>query len=53
MKFRKVITFVHDETCELCVTGYEILQEQNLKPPQFVFEDFVSHQVNTSTQVPI
>jgi endonuclease G len=53
VKFWKVIAFVHDETDELCATGYEMSQEDNLEPPEFVFGDFVSPQFNISTQVPI
>ncbi|MCX5958374.1 MAG: DNA/RNA non-specific endonuclease [Cyanobacteria bacterium] len=53
VKFWKVIAFVHDETGELCATGYEMSQEQNLTPPEFIFGDFVSPQLNISTQVPI
>ncbi|MEI9425920.1 DNA/RNA non-specific endonuclease [Mesorhizobium sp. Cs1299R1N1] len=53
VKFWKVIAFVHDETHELCATGYEMSQEDNLEPPEFVFGDFVSPQLNISTQVPI
>jgi endonuclease G len=53
VKFWKVIAFVHDLTGELCATGYEMSQEQNLEPPEFVFGDFVSPQLNISTQVPI
>jgi len=53
VKFWKVIAFVHDETGELCATGYEMSQEDNLEPPEFVFGDFVSPQLNISTQVAI
>ena len=53
VKFWKVIAFVHDETRELCATGYEMSQEDNLEPPEFVFGDFVSPQLNISTQVAI
>jgi endonuclease G len=53
VKFWKVIVFVNDETGELCATGYEMSQEDNLEPPEFVFGDFVSPQLNVSTQVPI
>ncbi|AKU11638.1 putative protease [Azoarcus sp. CIB] len=53
VKFWKVIAFVHDETGELCATGYEMSQENNLEPPEFVFGDFVSPQFNISTQVPV
>jgi endonuclease G, mitochondrial len=45
--------FVHDETGELCATGYEMSQEDNLEQPEFVFGDFVSPQLNMSTQVAI
>ena len=53
LKFWKVIAFVHDETGELCATGYEMSQQDNLEPPEFVFGDFVSPQFNVSTQVAI
>ena len=57
VKFWKVIAFVHDETGELCATGYEMSQKDNLKrlkdDQEFVFGDFVSPQLNISTQVPI
>jgi endonuclease G len=53
VEFWKVIVFVHDETGELCATGYEISQEGNLEQPEFVFGDFVSPQLNMSTQVAI
>ena len=57
VKFWKVIAFVHDETGELCATGYEMSQEANLKRQsdgeEFVYGDFVSPQLNLSTQVPI
>jgi endonuclease G len=57
VKFWKVIAFVHDETGELCATGYEMSQEANLKRQsdveEFVYGGFVSPQLNLSTQVPI
>jgi len=53
VKFWKVIAFIHDETGALCATGYEMSQEDNLEPPEFVFGSFVSPQLNVSTQVPI
>lgn len=53
VKFWKIIAFVHDETGELCATGYEMSQEDNIEPPEFVFGDFVSPQLNVSTQVAI
>lgn len=52
-KFWKVIAFIHDETRELCATGYEMSQDDNLEAPEFVFGDFVSPQLNMSTQVAI
>jgi len=53
VKFWKVIAFIHDASRDLCATGYEMSQEDNLEPPEFVFGDFVSPQLNVSTQVPI
>jgi endonuclease G len=52
--FWKVIAFIHDDTGELCATGYEMNQE-NIIPPdtEFVFDDFVSPQLAMSTQVSI
>jgi endonuclease G len=52
--FWKIIAFVHDKTGELCATGYEMSQEQNLLPEEeFVFGGFTSPQLNIATQVPI
>jgi endonuclease G len=53
LKFWKVIAFVHDETGELCATGYEMSQADNLEEPEFVFGSFVSPHLNVSTQVAI
>src|SRR5262249_10346811 len=53
VEFWRVIVFVHVETGELCATGYEMSQEDNLEQPEFVFGDFVSPQLNISTQVAI
>ena len=53
LKFWKVIAFIHDETGDLCATGYEMSQEENLEQPEFVFANFVSPQLNVSTQVAI
>ena len=56
-KFWKVIAFVHDETGELCATGYEMSQKDNLRrmedDQEFVFGAFVSPQLNILTQVSI
>jgi endonuclease G len=52
--FWKIIAFVHDETGELCATGYEMSQEKNLPTgEEFVFGDVTSSYLNVSTQVPI
>jgi endonuclease G, mitochondrial len=54
LTFWKIIAFIHDETGELCATGYEMNQEQSLQPEdEFVFGQFVSPQLNVATQVPI
>ena len=51
--FWKVIAFIHDETGELCATGYEMSQEAALPPPEteFVFGEFQSPQQAIATQV--
>jgi endonuclease G, mitochondrial len=36
-KFWKVIAFIHDETGELCATGYTMSQRKFLEPEEFVF----------------
>ena len=52
--FWKVIAFIHDETGELCATGYEMEQSQSLQPEEeFVFGDFTSPQLGIATQVAI
>lgn len=52
--FWKVIAFIHDETGELCATGYEMNQEETLQPEEeFVFGQFVSPQMGVATQVSI
>ncbi|HEV2606330.1 MAG TPA: DNA/RNA non-specific endonuclease [Microvirga sp.] len=54
LAFWKVIAFIHDETGELCATGYEMNQEQSLEPKEeFVFGPFTSRQLGVATQVPI
>ena len=49
--FWKIIAFVHDETGELCATGYEMSQESTLD--EFVFGAHRSPQLNITTQIPI
>ncbi|MGY4480136.1 DNA/RNA non-specific endonuclease [Bradyrhizobium sp. USDA 3364] len=52
--FWKVIAFVHDETDELCATGYEMNQETTfVSDKEYVFGYFVSPQLSTSVQVSI
>ncbi len=54
LAFWKIIAFVHDETGELCATGYEMDQESSLQPEEeFVFGAFTSPQLGTATQVSI
>jgi endonuclease G len=53
LKFWKVIAFVHDETGELCATGYEMSQEDNLQETEFVFGQFTSSHLNLATQASI
>jgi endonuclease G len=54
LAFWKIIAFIHDETGELCATGYEMNQEGNLQPEEeFVFGPFTSPQLNVATQVSI
>jgi endonuclease G len=52
--FWKVIAFIHDETGELCATGYEMDQTANLQPEaEFVFGPFRSPQLDMAVQVPV
>jgi endonuclease G, mitochondrial len=54
--FWKVIAFIHDDTGELCATGYEMTQRASLQPEgddEFVFGSFHSAQLGIATQVPI
>jgi endonuclease G, mitochondrial len=44
---------VHDETGELCATGYEMTQKANLEEEEFVFGAFKSPQLGKTVQVPI
>ena len=54
LAFWKVIAFIHDETLKLCATGYEINQEQSIRPEEeFVFGAFTSPQLAMATQVSI
>jgi endonuclease G len=53
VRFWKIIAFRHDATGELCATGYEMSQEENLEQPEFVYANYVSPQLNAATQVPI
>jgi endonuclease G, mitochondrial len=55
LAFWKIIAFIHDETGELCATGYEMTQEQSLPrtADEFVFGPFTSPQLGIAAQVPI
>ena len=54
LAFWKIIAFVHDETGELCATGYEMNQETTLQDEkEFVFGAFISPQLNVATQISI
>lgn len=54
VRFWKIIAFIHDETGELCATGYEMGQEDNLpSEDEFVFGNLVSSYTNLATQVSI
>ena len=53
LAFWKIIAFIHDETGELCATGYEMHQEQSLPAEEFVFGAFTSPQLGIAAQVPI
>ena len=48
------LAFWKVETGKLCATGYEMSQEQSLRPEaEFVFGAFTSPQLGTATQVSI
>ena len=54
LAFWKIIAFIHDETGELCATGYEMNQEESLPPEEeFVFGPFTSPHLSIATQVSI
>ncbi len=54
LAFWKVIAFIHDRTGKLCATGYEMSQENTLRPAEeFVFGAFTSPQLGIATQLPI
>lgn len=47
--FWKVIAFVHDDTHELCATGYTMSQEAFLRPEEFVFGRHKTTQARIAT----
>jgi endonuclease G len=49
--FWKIIAFVHDDTGELCATGYEMADDE--VGEEFVFGQFTSPQLKRTTQVSI
>lgn len=52
--FWKIIAFIHDETGELCATGYEMDQSESLPAEEeFVFGPLTSSHLNVAVQVPI
>lgn len=53
--FWKIIAFIHDETGELCATGYEMDQSDSLPAAEeeFVFGPLTSSHLNVAMQVPI
>lgn len=54
LKFWKIVVFIHDETSQLCATGYEMDQSNALQAEEeFIFGAFTSPQLGTATQVPI
>lgn len=54
LSFWKVIAFIHDESRELCATGYVMNQKSTLQPEEeYVYGAFRSPQLGTATQVPI
>jgi endonuclease G len=54
LAFWKVIVFVHDDTGDLCATGYEMSQDTIVQAEEeYVFGAFTSRQLNVATQVPI
>lgn len=44
LEFWKIIAFIHDETGELCATGYTMSQETFLVPEEFVFGEYKTYQ---------
>lgn len=44
LEFWKIIAFIHDETGELCATGYTMSQEAFLAPEEFVFGEYKTYQ---------
>ena len=47
--FWKVIAFIHDETRELCATGYTMSQEDFLRDEEFVFGKHKTSQARIAT----
>lgn len=45
VEFWKVIAFIHDETGEICATGYTMSQENYLRNDEFVYGEFMTYQV--------
>lgn len=46
IEFFKIIVFIHDQTGQLCATGYTVSQEDYLSNQEFVFGEFNTYQVS-------
>lgn len=46
VSFWKVIAFIHDETGDLCATGYQMTQEDYLREEEFIFGKHKTAQVS-------
>lgn len=47
--FWKVLAFVHDETGELCATGYVMSQKEHLANEEFIYGQFLTYQTSISS----
>jgi endonuclease G len=47
--FWKIIAFIHDDTEELCATGYTMSQDSSLRDEEFVFGQYETSQIPIST----
>lgn len=49
VEFFKIIAFIHDDTGDLCATGYTVSQADNLRNEEFVFGEFETYQIPIKT----